>query len=82
MIDIEKLADKYGLEINKAGSMKCYVFEIGQLQAFANELQNEVIEMCAFELEQHLDGSDIGDDNINNHICSSAKILRNLKVKG
>jgi hypothetical protein len=81
--ELEKIAKKHFTETQlKAHSITRWkdgidIDEYPQLQAYTNE----VIEMCAFELEQHLDGSDIGDDSVNSHICSSAKIIRNIKVK-
>jgi hypothetical protein len=42
---------------------------------------NKVIELCALELEQHLDGSDARDDTVNDYICSSAEVVRNLKLE-
>lgn len=40
---------------------------------------DEMIEKCAKALEQHYDGSDVGDETVNGFIVASVKIIRALK---
>lgn len=85
MIDIEKIALKVGIE--KHSIHKCLVARHSngswvditeKLQSFANELQNEVIEMCAESISLNI--FDNNDQPISRADLQEA--IRNLKVKG